>query len=92
MSNSNGFFAYASQPSDIGQVIERAVGIVSNTCSEVKVKTWAALDIVGHFISNEVLAGIDEADFLLADITELNFNVTYEIGYAIGEIKTSCST
>lgn len=87
MSSSNGFFAYASQPSDIGQVIERAVGIVSNTCSEVKVKTWAALDIVGHFISNEVLAGIDEADFLLADITELNFNVTYEIGYAIGKGK-----
>lgn len=42
---------------------------------------------MGHFISTEVLNGIDEADFLLADITTLNFNVTYEIGYAIGKSK-----
>jgi len=87
MSSTSGFFAYPSQPADIGQVIERAVGMVAKSNSETQVKTWAALDIVGHFISGEVLAGIDAADFLIADITELNFNVTYEIGYAIGKGK-----
>lgn len=87
MNSTTGFFAYASQPSEVGQVIERAVGVISKSSSHVQVDTWAALDIVGHFISGEVLSGIENADFLIADITELNFNVTYEIGYAIGKGK-----
>ncbi|MBF4318140.1 hypothetical protein EAY30_25025, partial [Vibrio anguillarum] len=43
--------------------------------------------IVGHFISEQVVSKIEECDFLLADISILNFNVTYEIGYAIGKGK-----
>ncbi|MBF4339092.1 nucleoside 2-deoxyribosyltransferase, partial [Vibrio anguillarum] len=42
---------------------------------------------VGHFISEQVVSKIEECDFLLADISILNFNVTYEIGYAIGKGK-----
>lgn len=81
-SKGSGFYAYASFPDEIGQTIEKAV-----CCSEVTVETWKALDIPGHFISERVLAGIDACDFLVADISVLNFNVTYEIGYAIGRCK-----
>lgn len=87
MKGITGFFAYASTPSEVGQTIERAVVAITKTGSPIEISTWIALDIVGHFISGEVLAGIDAADFLIADITELNFNVTYEIGYAIGKSK-----
>ncbi|WP_321386367.1 P-loop ATPase, Sll1717 family [Alcaligenes phenolicus] len=87
MENKNGFFAYSSDPAEVGATIERAVEKHKNTGSTNNIKTWKALDIVGHFIAGEVLAGIDAADFLVADITELNFNVTYEIGYAIGQSK-----
>jgi hypothetical protein len=87
MKQTIGFFAYASKPMDVGQTIETAVGIVSKLSGTNIIKTWTALDIVGQFISNEVLSGIDAADLLIADITELNFNVTYEIGYAIGKGK-----
>lgn len=48
---------------------------------------WEELDIPGHFISQQVLHEIDQSDFLVADITVLNFNVAYEIGYAIGRGK-----
>lgn len=82
-----GFFAYASTPAEIGQTIESAVATSSRTNTKTVVSTWRALDIVGHFISDEVLASIDAADFLVADISELNFNVTYEIGYALGKSK-----
>lgn len=82
-----GFFAYASTPVEIGQTIESAVATSSRTNTKTVVSTWRALDIVGHFISDEVLASIDAADFLVADISELNFNVTYEIGYALGKSK-----
>lgn len=87
MSSKTGFYAYSSQPSDVGQCIERAVEECNRAQSDINVKTWTQLDIIGHFISTEVLKGIDEADFFLADITSLNFNVTYEIGYAIGKSK-----
>lgn len=81
-----GFFAYASSPPGIGQTIESAVES-ANSSKEVTVKTWKALDIPGHFISEQVIESIDSADFILADISVLNFNVTYEIGYAIGKRK-----
>lgn len=78
----SGFYAYASSPSEIGQTIEQAVN-----ASNVNVNTWKALDIPGNFISEKVLEGIDSCSFLVADISVLNFNVTYEIGYAIGKGK-----
>lgn len=84
--NVSGFFAYASSPAEIGQTIEEAVKLTNNS-GNLNVKTWKALDIAGHFISEEVLEGIDACDFLVADISVLNFNVTYEIGYAIGREK-----
>lgn len=86
MSNVTAFFAYAAHPHEIGEVIERAVGLV-NDRGNILVNSWTALDIVGHFISGRVLEGIDKADILIADISMLNFNVTYEIGYAIGRGK-----
>lgn len=82
-----GFFAYPSNPSELGQCIEEAVNQLNKSQSNLEIKTWRQLDIIGHFISSEVLSGIDNADFFLADITRLNFNVTYEIGYAIGRSK-----
>jgi energy-coupling factor transporter ATP-binding protein EcfA2 len=82
----SGFFAYPSVPAEIGQTIEQAVRTV-NAGSNVEVQTWRALDIPGHFISEKVLEGIDRCTFFVADISVLNFNVTYEIGYAIGKKK-----
>jgi len=75
------FFAYPSNPSVIGQPIESAIKISRN------VKSWKALDIYGHFIAEEVVAGINSCNTFVADISVLNFNVTYEIGYAIGKQK-----
>lgn len=83
--NTFGFYAYASFPAGIGQTIEQSVSQVN--IATFKVETWKALDVVGHFISEKVLESIDSCDFLLADISVLNFNVTYEIGYAIGKGK-----
>lgn len=82
-----GFYAYCATPSEIGDSIESAVTTANRCNQEIEIKTWKHMDIVGHFIANEVLNGIDEADFLIADISVLNLNVTYEIGYAIGKGK-----
>jgi len=83
----SGFYAYTSFPAEIGQTIETAVTTANSSIAGLTIHTWKALDIIGHFISEEVLEGIDNSDFLAADISILNFNVTFEIGYAIGSGK-----
>ena len=85
----NGFYAYASNPTEIGQVIEAAVNGIRRSSGVLNVETWKALDVVGHFISDEVVLGIDRSNFLLADISVLNFNVTYEIAANPAEDKFS---
>lgn len=50
-------------------------------------ETWEEMDIPGRFISNEILHCIDNSEALVADISRLNFNVVYEIGYGIGRGK-----
>lgn len=76
------FFAYPACPQQIGITIDAAA-------SELKVKgtfatTWQSLDIAGKFIADGVTDAIDASDALIADITKLNFNVMFEIGYAMG--------
>lgn len=79
------FFAYANQPANVGETIEAAVKKI-NSFSD-KIKTWKELNIYGSFIISGIQNAIDENEIFIADITTLNFNVTYEVGYAIGKGK-----
>jgi hypothetical protein len=81
------FFAYTSLPAALGETIERALEQIRALRESNTITPWKALDIAGHFIPREIENSIDDADFLIADITFLNFNVTYEVGYAIGKGK-----
>ncbi|WP_434746288.1 P-loop ATPase, Sll1717 family [Candidatus Pantoea rara] len=80
------FFGYPGNPNEIGEVIEAAIASY-NKRSMNAIVSWKALEIAGAFIADQVLKQIDESDLFLADISHLNFNVTYEIGYAIGKSK-----
>jgi len=76
---------YPSKPEHIGNTIQAA--IEQSQSRNLHIDTWANLDIPGYFIAGTILSQIDLCDFLLADITRLNFNVFFEIGYAIGKQK-----
>ena len=78
------FFAYPSDPIDIGRTIEMMKESYATSNATCQITTWKETDITGRFIGTEVLSAIDSHKCLGADITTLNFNVTYEIGYAIG--------
>jgi hypothetical protein len=78
------FYAYPSNPPEIGIVIQEAVKEINK--SGTKVLPWTAMDIIGNFIADEIIESIEEREFV-ADITRLNFNVVYELGYAIGRGK-----
>ena len=78
------FFAYPSDPIEIGRTIETMKATYATSNPACQITTWKETDITGRFIGTEVLSAIDSHQCLGADITKLNFNVTYEIGYAIG--------
>jgi len=80
------FFAYPSQPRLIGDTISQAVGKIDQARNLI-VTPWPKLDVVGLKIDDLIRERISGADFLIADITYPNFNVYYEIGFAIGQQK-----
>ncbi len=84
MATVTAFLAYPSEPKEIGDTIESAVAQAQKFAGNLRVGTWRETDIAGRFIADKVLESIDKNDCLVADITRLNFNVTYEVGYAIG--------
>ena len=87
MPSARGFIAYPSEPAEIGTTIEAAVRSWGPTAMIHGLQTWKEMEIAGQFLSSAVLTNIDSLDFLCADITTLNFNVIYEIRFAIGRSK-----
>lgn len=79
------FFAYPNKPNELALTIERAVSDIN--LSRKKITPWKALDIAGSFIADQIKDKIDEKETIVADISKLNFNVTFEVGYAIGQRK-----
>ena len=82
-----GFFAYPGSPQIISDTINAAQSILNERSPITHIRTWEEASILGHFIRTEVTREIQDADTFIADISVLNFNVAYEIGYAIGKRK-----
>ncbi len=76
----NIFIAYPSDLSEIGDAIEAG----AKSFGKENVLTWRHGVTPGEFIGQAVRERISECEVLIADVTIHNFNVTYEIGYAIG--------
>lgn len=86
MSEVNGFFAYPSYPLDLNETIENFIKI-TNESKIMEIKSWKDMSVNGNFIIDKILEEIDKADVFLCDLTYLNFNVLFELGYAIAKDK-----
>ncbi len=79
------FFAYASEPQRrvdaIQGAIERIQSVQETSC---KVADWTDLPIEGKVIFCTICEAIRNARCVATDITDLNFNVLFELGFAIG--------
>ncbi|MCP4545228.1 MAG: hypothetical protein GY835_02035 [bacterium] len=78
------FYAYPSSVADVTQVINATKRILSDTHRDLDLHLWEENDISGRPLTDPIFKGIESADILIADVTAINFNVTFEIGYAIG--------
>lgn len=78
------FFAYAASPSHVGETIESACKIANRFDAGVEFSTWRQNDIIGLDMIEPIREAIQKSEYVVADVTSLNYNVIYEIGYAIG--------
>ncbi len=81
------FVAYSSRDAGLSGGIIDVVRRANALPLPVMFEPWVFNDIAGAPIISPILAKIDESPFVVADITYLNLNVVYEIGFAIGRGK-----
>jgi len=76
------FVAYASAISGAGDAIEEAIQNLTDG-GTVSVRSWRSLSIGGSLLVEVILEEIRNCDLFIADVTLLNPNVLFELGYAI---------
>ncbi len=78
------FVAYPGAPAVLSSTIERAVDRARGSVPGVSWVTWRDMKPVGQVLFCKISAAIRSSRAVVADISTLNFNVMFEIGYAIG--------
>ena len=81
------FVAYSSRDKVLASSIFLGVSKANSKLKNLRYEPWEFNDIAGNPLVSPILQGIDASSFIVADITYLNHNVIYEIGYAIGRNK-----
>jgi hypothetical protein len=81
------FVAYSSRDTALAQLIADAVYVANGKSDRVRYETWVYNDVPGNPLISPILDRIGESAFIIADITSLNLNVVYEVGFAIGSRK-----
>lgn len=87
MKQMEAFIAYPYVPSQIRETITVAIKKAWQQNPSLTLIPWEANDVPGRCLVDPILERIVSCDFMVADISTLNFNVVYEIAYAIGRQK-----
>jgi hypothetical protein len=82
-----GFVAYPARDQTLADGIMDAVRKANALPLPVLYEPWPFNDIAGNQVVSPILEKIDESPFVIADITYLNLNVVYEVGFTIGKCK-----
>ena len=81
------FVAYPARDPALAAGIMDAVRRANAVPLPVIYEPWPFNDVAGNPLVSPILEKIDDSPFVVADITYLNLNVVYEIGFAIGKSK-----
>lgn len=77
-------FLYPNEPQIIAATIEEAATQLRLAASAKRWRTWKDLGISGQIIFCQICKAMRYAKYVAADLTTLNFNLLFEVGYAIG--------
>jgi hypothetical protein len=81
------FFAYEDGRQDNKDAISRAALDYNKHQKKYKVKKWEDLRVSGNIIATKIFDQIKQCAKFACDITYLNHNVLFELGYAIAQKK-----
>jgi hypothetical protein len=79
------FVAYSSHDAIHSKAIRSAAEKASSP--EITYRPWSSIDGSASPVGRTVESWIDDCEAIVADVTYVNNNVTYEIGYGIGSQK-----
>jgi hypothetical protein len=80
------FVASPSEPLELLRGLSEAIA-TANRQGELQFQLWTKNDIAGRSLVTPIHENISNSVIFAADVTYLNLNVTYEVGYAIGQSK-----
>ena len=80
------FFAYSDKGNSVSESINSMVKDI-NDGGYIKITPWNVMKIQGASIPLTIKENIDSCDVFICDISNLNNNVLFELGYAIGKYK-----
>ena len=83
----NVFFAYGNEPKSTSETIETAIANI-NQCDIFNIKSWRDINISGKYVIDEICSEIEKCDIFACELTTLNFNVIFELGYALSQMKS----
>lgn len=84
ISQSEALFLYPNEPEIISATIEEAARRLRVAAATKRWITWKDLGVSGQIIFCQICKALRNTGFVVADVTTLNFNLLFEIGYAIG--------
>jgi hypothetical protein len=83
-SRADGVFLYPSEPEIIARTVEEAVQQLRRAAGSKRWLTWKDFGVQGQIVFCQICKAIRFANFVVADVTTMNFNLLFEIGYSIG--------
>ena len=86
MTNPRVFFGYASRPKLASETLRAASAAITKTGLSDS-QTWEQLTVSGRLIIDQIFEAIDHSDVAAFDVSSLNENVMFELGYAIARGK-----
>lgn len=81
------FVAYPGWDKALASLIVDTISRANAKPIAIRYEPWEFNDVAGNLLLSPIIEGIGDSTFVVADITYLNLNVVYEIGFAIGRRK-----
>jgi len=85
MTQNFAFLAFPQESPTVFETLNRAAELSNH--EPIRLVPWTTQSIYGLKIDDLVRENIENCEYLAADLTYPNFNVFYEIGYALGKGK-----
>jgi hypothetical protein len=81
---SSAIFLYPAEPKEIAQTIEAGISEGRKAAPQQNWRTWREFQTAGQLIFCSICKNMRFAECVVADVTTLNFNLLFEIGFAVG--------